>query len=358
MNLPQDFLKEFNQFNNWGKELNHKLLNENIDLASNFSTWQNEYMTTIQLLGEICFCYDDNLQSQIRTYVHQSDIYKFHLEAPYYQQIINKPRGYAGDAEMMRIIYRNEFEGRSKIGMLLHKIATECPACYAVRNRKELMIETLNNLRGEILSFAGGPVEEIFEVLKNDESNKYNFTAIDHDIETVLEVKKNKNGNKINYGIANAFHLIKGNRQVLFPRIKNGRTFNPKKDTQGLNAIFLPLKYRMSKLRDESYDLVYSAGLFDYIKSFPSKEKGTIALTKQLFDLVKPKGQLLIGNFSDKNPLGVKWIMEFICDWFLIYRNKQQVMDFSKAIDVSKIASINVVTEEKGINHFLSIKKR
>jgi len=220
------------------------------------------------------------------------------------------------------------------------------------------MYETIQNCQGSVLSFAGGPLEEILDVLEQGKNTDIDFTAIDHDIETILEVKNAKHGDKINYGVANAFHLIKGSRRVLYPKIKLGRQFNPKKDIKGINALLLPFKYKISTLKDESYDFVYSAGLFDYIKTFPSEKKGTIALTKQLFDLLKPQGQLLIGNFSDENPLGVKWIMEFICDWFLIHRSRQEVLNFSNAIDPAKIETIEVITEKKGINHSLKITKK
>ena len=56
-----------------------------------------------------------------------------------FRRIINKPNGYAGDAQMMTFIYRNQFEGKTPFGMFLHKHAVSTKACQAVRNRKLLM---------------------------------------------------------------------------------------------------------------------------------------------------------------------------------------------------------------------------
>ena len=57
--------------------------------------------------------------------------------------------------------------------------------------------------------------------------------------------------------------------------------------------------------------MVYSAGLYDYIMTFPIDDsKGTIALTKNLFSLVKPGGSLIVGNFNHNNPL-VHWSLSW-----------------------------------------------
>jgi hypothetical protein len=83
-----------------------------------------------------------------------------------------------------------------------------------------------------------------------------------------------------------------------------------------------------------------------------------VALTKKLFDLLKPGGRMLIGNVSPKMPIGVVWSMECLCDWYLIYRTKKEVLDFAKSIPANAIKSIEVIAEEEGINWFLDIRKK
>jgi len=83
-----------------------------------------------------------------------------------------------------------------------------------------------------------------------------------------------------------------------------------------------------------------------------------IALTKTLFDLLKPNGRLLIGNISPKLSIGTTWAMECLCDWYLIHRTKAQVLAFADSIPENQLKSIEVITEETGVNWFLDIRKR
>ena len=124
-----------------------------------------------------------------------------------------------------------------------------------------------------------------------------------------------------------------------------------------MNKLLISFKYKIKTLQPSTYDLVYSAGLFDYIRTFDDKEKGTIALTKRLFDLLKPNGRLLIGNVSPVLSRGTIWGMECYCDWYLINRTKEEVLAFADAIPKNEIKSIQVITEETGINWFLDIRK-
>jgi hypothetical protein len=39
----------------------------------------------------------------------------------------------------MSLVYRNTYEGVDSFSKLLHKIGTDCDACVAIRNRKDLL---------------------------------------------------------------------------------------------------------------------------------------------------------------------------------------------------------------------------
>jgi hypothetical protein len=81
-------------------------------------------------------------------------------------------------------------------------------------------------------------------------------------------------------------------------------------------------------------------------------------LTKNLFDLVKPGGSLIVGNFNHNNPRDLKFVMEYIYDWQLIYRGKYDMLELARAIPGEKIADIRIVEEDLGINYFLKIDKK
>jgi len=199
-----------------------------------------------------------------------------------------------------------------------------------------------------------GPAQEIYEYQQS--ADDIAFLALDHDIETLKNA--NQRNKDLVYGIANAFHIIKGNNKYLIPKKNQLSTCDPRRDTKGLRKILLPTRYSSKKLRANEFDLIYSAGLFDYIKTFADKNKGAVALTTRLFSLLKPGGRMLIGNISPKLSTGVKWAMECLCDWYLIHRTAEEVLDFARAIDISAIDSINVISEPTGVNWFLDIRKK
>jgi hypothetical protein len=113
------------------------------------------------------------------------------------------------------------------------------------------------------------------------------------------------------------------------------------------------------KLKRNDYSLVYSAGLYDYITTFQDDStKGTIALTKNLFELVRPGGSLIIGNFSPDTPADLRFMLDYVCEWKLIYRTKDELYDFARAIPPEQIKHMEVLQEPLGINYFLKIDKQ
>jgi hypothetical protein len=184
------------------------------------------------------------------------------------------------------------------------------------------------------------------------------FHAFDHDIKTIRNVTRQCTDPRLSYVLGNAFHLIKGRYDVAVPRKILLSFCDPRKDFKGIRKVLSPVDYTRMRLQKNDYALVYSAGLYDYIKTFPEDPtKGTIALTKNLFELVRPGGALVIGNFNPQNPLHEKFYMEFVVDWQLIYRTKEEMFAFARSIPEREIKSMEVLEEPLGINYFLRIEK-
>ncbi|MFZ1982769.1 MAG: hypothetical protein WAU91_00050, partial [Desulfatitalea sp.] len=131
-----------------GSELEERLARE----LEIFETWRFDLMDQ---LGGITAGFQKSEEEAHRRFIRESKYFEAVQEAPFYWRIINKPSGYAGDAQMMTFIYRNQFEGKTPFGMLLHKHAVSTKACQAVRNRKLFLTQQILKVNGgEILSLA------------------------------------------------------------------------------------------------------------------------------------------------------------------------------------------------------------
>ncbi|HEU20042.1 MAG TPA: hypothetical protein ENO00_11830 [Deltaproteobacteria bacterium] len=326
-----------------------------VELKS-YDPWRFELMDE---LARIAAHFDERERRKCREYIAVSEYFNIVQEAPFYWRIINKPNGYAGDAQMMSFIYRNDFEGPTPFARFLHKHAVSTKACQAVRNRKTyLRKEIIRRNGGKILSLAAGPAQEIMEVLNIYRDNGYTFVALDHDMDTLKTYDIAHRDSRFRYALANAFQIISGNYMTARPRRIMEKFCHPRTDFKGLNLLWSSIKYDLVFMQKEEFDLVYSAGLYDYIKTFPLDDgKGTVALTKNLFELVKPGGALIVGNFSNGNPGDLRFVMEYIYDWQLIHRNERDMFDFARAIPESQIENIEIVREPLGINYFLKIRK-
>ena len=67
--------------------------------------------------------------------------------SPFMKRTNLKPRGYAGDSEMMRMIYLNDYEGESTFSKMMHKHPLEQPGAEAVRNRKKFISQKLSTIK-------------------------------------------------------------------------------------------------------------------------------------------------------------------------------------------------------------------
>jgi len=345
--------EKLNAFSERGDDLEKRLSEE----LNTYEPWRFDLMDR---LAEITMYFRNGQKEEHKRFIQETQYYQIVQEAPFYWRIMMKPNGYPGDAHMMSFIYRNQFEGKTPFGMFLHKHAVSTKACQAVRNRKLYLTQKIIRANGgRVLSLAAGPAQEIKELLDVYKNDQYWFMALDHDMDTLKTFDISDRDPRFRYALANAFQIISGNYITARPRKIFEKFCQPRIDFQGVRSLASPIKYEMARLEKEDFDLVYSSGLFDYIKTFPIDDsKGAIALTKNLFDLVKPGGSLIIGNFSHKNPRDLKFVMDYIFDWQLIYRDKKDMLEFARSIPESTIDDTQIVEESQGINYFLTIVKR
>ena len=249
--------------------------------------------------------------------------------APFASRAFYKPRGYAGDYEMMNHLYRSEMVGRTLFDQCMHKYFIEEPAANAVKNRgeylhqkiKELVSKTPKEKTLKIMSIASGPAMEVqLFVERNPEfyGRQIEFTCIDQDEESLKHAQK---------------QLLSLDRQK-----RSGFRF--KFSNMAIKNIIA------QGLPENDFDLIYSAGLFDYFT-----DPVALLAAKQMYAGVKTGGQVIIGNYSKDNPTTA--LMEIVLDWILIYRSKDDMANLFSSIH----KNLEIEHEPLKINLFANIYK-
>ena len=100
---------------------------------------------------------------------------------------------------------------------------------------------------------------------------------------------------------------------------------------------------------EEKFDIIWSAGLFDYFDN-----KAFVYVMSKFKNWLAPKGEIVIGNFNQQhNP--TRAYMELFGDWHLHHRTREELIALAieAGFDVQKLS---VGHEEEQVNLFLHIK--
>ena len=226
-----------------------------------------------------------------------------------------KPHGYAGDHELIDRIYakwKSEDKRHDKWDDLYH----EMEASKAVRNRKEYFMGLISGIEASkksplVLNLGSGPCSDLYQYFIKSPKTHVKFDCIDMDINAIEYASAvcDNYYEKINFIHKNAF------------------------------------RYQT----DSRYNLIWSAGLFDY---FP--DKLFVRLTNRMYKLLGKGGELVIGNFSVDNPS--RGLMEVILQWYLHHRSEDTLIELALAAGVER-KNISINSEETGVNLFLHLKK-
>ena len=227
----------------------------------------------------------------------------------------HKPYGYAGDFELIDRIYSGWMSKNPKFhkwDTLYHKL--DCS--IAVRNRKKYFINTLFKLKeinpgACVLNLGSGPCTDLFEYLNQSGKNLMKFDCLDMDDKA------------IEYGASSCDNYIESINFIN----KNAFRFRP----------------------EYQYDLIWSAGLFDYFS-----DKLFVRLLNRTYSFLSRGGEMVIGNFSTNNPS--RGIMEVFAQWYLHHRDEETLINLAIQAGISE-KKLSVNSEELGVNLFLHAKK-
>lgn len=260
---------------------------------------------------------------------YKAELHHLILHSPFMRRAYTKPLGYAGDYEMMNMLYRDHAEGESLFAKAMNLYATQEGAAQANVNRLEYLgakIRAAVEVRGRVrlASIGCGPARELAVLLEA-------YPELGQHLEVAL---------------------IDQEERVL---VYCERTLSPLAAKTGVKLQFIRESVRRllgaKKLKDAlgERDLIYSAGLFDYLN-----QRSFSALLAGLYDALAPGGHLLVGNVGSHNP--TRYTMEYLLDWFLIHRSPAELEQFARDLRPAPVR-VEVDAEPSGVNLFLRIWK-
>jgi extracellular factor (EF) 3-hydroxypalmitic acid methyl ester biosynthesis protein len=213
------------------------------------------------------------------------------LEDPMTHWAFTKPRGYPGDAVLIDQIYGHRTPvSATTLGRKINRFIVAQPAPRAARFRRQVLAEAIDTATHEaggacrVLALAAGHLREIELSIAVRRGDPVELVALDQDPESLA----------VAADLASALGCT-------------------------LKTVPLSIKaFLGSPLPDERFDLVYAAGLFDYLKASAAE-----ALLLRMLEVAKPGGRVLVANFLPDIPdVGY---MEACMDWFLVYRTEDEV---------------------------------
>jgi extracellular factor (EF) 3-hydroxypalmitic acid methyl ester biosynthesis protein len=256
------------------------------------------------------------------------EIFPYFMRSRFAERAYYKPKGYAGDFQIMEMIYANRPQGDGRLGGLVDQWCLNTSAARAVRGRRSLLKKLLEkeaNLPASrqetmrILNLACGSCRELFDFLGEKKSPApVEAICLDADPEA-LEFTHQK-VNVFSHRAVIRFMQTDVVRWII------GRDKHP----FGL------------------LDFIYSAGLTDYLEDSLFQ-----TLARRAYEYLKPGGVFVAGNFGPGNPN--RAFMDHLLQWKLIHRDPEKLRLL--LADTPFGAEVEVYSEPEGVNLFLIARK-
>lgn len=272
--------------------------------------------------------------------VHSSyikrQIHPLVLCSPFVYRIFQKPLGYAGDYEMVSMMLRDPYEGSSMFAKILNRLFLDIPPVVAHRNRITYLTERLHDetsrvaqkgKMAKVFNLGCGPAKEVQQFLTTDGlSDHADISLLDFNDETITNTSRILEDLRTRHRRRTELKFVKRSvHQILKESSKKGAGFEV-----------------------GGYDFVYCAGLFDYLSDRICRR-----LLEVFYDLLAPGGLLVATNVDTSNPSRL-W-MEYVVEWHLVYRNKQQFLRL--APESAPPGNCSVSSDTTGVNIFLEVRK-
>ncbi len=257
------------------------------------------------------FCSATAQKHSILNLIHQD---------PFTRNAFAKSRGYPGDADLMDFMYgvASPSKSTTAVGKQIFDCCNETGAPKSVRTRRGILAKHIDGAAASksarILSIACGHLREAADSVALSQGRIEALYAFDQDRESLDVVDRNYKDVPVRTICGSVRDILAG------------------------------------KLELADLDLIYSAGLYDYLG-----DQLAARLTAALFDLLRRDGALLIGNFAPTvRDIGY---MEAFMGWKLIYRTPEQVRSLTSEINPSLIREVECFWDEHGNVVYLKVFK-
>ena len=276
-----------------------------------------------------------DLQPVHRFYVRRQ-LHPIVLCAPFSWRTYTKPLGYAGDYEMVNMMTRPPYEGSSLFAKILNTFFLNSAPVVAHQNRIQYLKDNLKSeirrvteqhgRKARIFNLGCGPARELQELLEDDIADQAEILLLDFNEETLRNI------------------------QQVFGELvtKHGRTTQITTLLKSVHQVLKEAHKETDEFTKNHYDVVYCAGLFDYLSDRICKR-----LTSIFYDLLAPEGLMITTNVHASNPS--RKCMEFILDWHLVYRNDETFNSLNP--DQLPEGASSLDHDSTGVNVFNVVRK-
>lgn len=268
------------------------------ELLPAFSAHMREFIVR---LNRIAPTIDPEHVESCKLLLHQR-LERFVRRSPLASSMSDRLHGYLGDYETVKYFFGNAFLGSTLFGKLMNGFIMSLePVVAHVYRIEYLKREILARYRSSengirILSLGSGPAEEILRFLAEQRhfDKPIHFTLVDMDA----------------HGLAD-----------FYERAQYRATGMVEIELVNFNIINILVGKRLD-LQPESYDITYSAGLFDYFK-----DRFCRKFVDLLVGLTAPGGNFYFTNVHSRN--FARYVMDFALGWEIIHRDEEQTLSLA-----------------------------
>jgi hypothetical protein len=264
------------------------------------------------------------------------------MACPIHRRAYEKPLGYSGDYRMMELFFARELGGEGLMGRFLHSITQNCDLGRAVVAREVVMrtavrsaIETDGEGPVRVLALAAGPAMELRRLLEET-------TSLRRPVQLIL-LDQDPSAHQTAH--ANLTRILLERHHGLLPVTVQCLHFSVRQ----LNQPETPEEQRVVHEVISALDLVYAAGLYDYLPD-PVASR----LTQRLYGRLRAGGRLLLGNLVVAP--NSTWLMEYVLGWVLRYRTDATMLRLGEGLTPAP-TSIGITRDATEHCIFLDVRK-